>query len=327
MQGLFGRFGKKNQTVVSPPNFRESSTPSPADIEFDEFPITGRFEDDDEETNWDDVEALDNPNEIVYPQPIVAAKPPNPTTVPDLEDWDEALPAATVKNSNTQEARRGKNLATPPHDRTWQDDPSKAVSSHKRADPAKSTPRWIEQSLGFWSGILEQFRRILPAPVRQLSDALLTGVVVIFLTVVIWFIDGVLATKTPSAIVTNPTAPISAQPNPKNITEIDDLITSPEQAFIDAIQTQLNDITSQYPDDIIQTLQVDFPRDRAIVRLNPVWYLIGDAQQDLVTDRMWLQAKANHFSKLELQDAQGHSIARSPVVGQHMVILKRRQSY
>jgi hypothetical protein len=41
---------------------------------------------------------------------------------------------------------------------------------------------------------------------------------------------------------------------------------------------------------------------------------------------MWLQAQANHFTKLEVQDAQGNSIARSPVVGQHLIILQRRQS-
>jgi hypothetical protein len=66
---------------------------------------------------------------------------------------------------------------------------------------------------------------------------------------------------------------------------------------------------------------------QSIVQLNPVWYLIGDEQQDRVTDRMWLQARANHLTKLELRDGDGNSIARSPVVGQHMVILQRRQSY
>lgn len=102
---------------------------------------------------------------------------------------------------------------------------------------------------------------------------------------------------------------------------------STEQEFIEAIETQLSDITNKYPDDIIHALQVDSDRNLAIVQLNPVWYLIIDEQQDRVTDRMWLQARANHLTKLELRDGDGNLTARSPVVGKHMVILQRRQSY
>ncbi len=326
MQGLFGRFGKKNSTVAAPPTFQPNREPSQADIEFDEFPITGGA-DDDEETNWDDFESIAD-NTIAYPQPIVPVKPPTETTTPDLDDWDEALPAATVKNSNTQEVRRGKKLLeasssvgnnSPTASPTL---PQQNPTTENRSD-AKAASSAIDRSIGFWTAMLQQFRRILPLPIRQLSDAILTAIVVIFLTVAIWCVDGILATPPQPQVFTTPAAPAPTQTNGAGVRSS----ISPEQAFIDAIQTQLSDITSQYPDDMIQALQVDFPRDLAIVRLNPVWYLIGDDQQDLVTDRMWLQAKANHFSKLELQDAQGHSIARSPVVGQHMVILQRRQSY
>lgn len=318
MQGLFGRFGKKNSTVVSSPSRQPNRDLSQADIEFDEFPVSGGA-DDDEETNWDDFETLAD-STTTYPQPIVPVKPPSAPTTPDLEDWDEALPAATVKNSNTQEVRRGKD-PTAPTAPTQRTDNTSTVRQRDNTLKSTSTPSLVDRSIGFWTAMLYQFRQILPLPIRQLSDALLTAIIVVLVTVTIWFVDGILAAPRQPQIVTTP-APIQT-----NLDNRVSLQTSPEQAFIDAIQTQLSDITSQYPDDIIQTLQVNFPRDLAIVRLNPVWYLIGDAQQDLVTDRMWLQAKANHFSKLELQDAQGNSIARSPVVGQHMVILQRRQSY
>jgi hypothetical protein len=319
MQGLFGRFKKQNATVVSSPNFRPTNESSQVDIEFDEFPITGGT-DDDEETNWDDFESIAD-STIAYPQPIVPVKPPVIPPAPDLDDWDEALPAATVKNSNTQEVRRGKNRVAPITSESMPIDRAATVPSNHNRPNSKPAPSLTERAIGFWTAILQQFRRILPLPIRQLSDALLTAIVVAIVTIAIWFVDGILAAPSQPQIITMPTTPVAIQTG-ASIGQI-----SPEQAFIDAIQTQLSDITSQYPDDIIQTLQVDLPRDLAIVRLNPVWYLIGDAQQDLVTDRMWLQAKANHFSKLELQDAAGHSIARSPVVGQHMVILQRRQSY
>jgi hypothetical protein len=323
MQGLFGRFGKKQPPAVSPPDFFATSQPTTADIEFDEFPITSRFEDD-EETNWDDVETLvdrDSPQErlrqrVAYPQPIVPVAPAVP---PELdEDWDEALPAATVKNSNTQEARRIKSDRQPSSGELGQS--QSTIPIPNRANLHNSTLSPTAKAIGFWTAIIQLFRRMLPPPIRQLSDALLTAILAIGLTVTIWFVDGWLATPAQSPVVMTPPAPIVTQPT-STVAPSD-----PEQAFIDAIQAQLNDITSQYPDDIIDTLQVDLLRNLAIVRLNPVWYTIDDDQQDRLSDRMWLQARSNHFGKLELQDPTGQTIARSPVVGQHMVVLQRRQS-
>jgi hypothetical protein len=326
MQGLFGRFGKQQQSVVSPPDLFATSEPPTTDIEFDEFPVTSRFEDD-EETNWDDVETLvdrDSPQErlrqrVAYPQPIVPVVPPA-APEPD-EDWDEALPAATVKNSNTQEARRSRlDRSSPSSSDLWQERDPTSIGISDRANPRNSTLSPTATAIGFWTAIIQLFRRILPPPIRRLSDALLTAILAIGLTVAIWFVDGWLAAPAQTPVVMTPSVPSVAQPRP-TAQPID-----PEQAFIDAIQAQLNDLTSQYPDGIIQTLQVDLPRDLAIVRLDPVWYTIDDRQQDRLSDRMWLQARANHVSKLELQDPTGQTLARSPVVGQHMVVLQRRQS-
>ena len=331
MQGLFGRFGKKNpeQPVVSPANPRSNSTRSQTEIDEREFPSASRF-DDDEETNWDDAETLaDENNPVVYAQPIVpvVVTPPVNTT-PDLEDWDEALPAATVKNSNIQEVRRGKNpVPVAQGEDIWADDlPNQAFASSSNLHPdSSSSPSRVDRAIGFWAASLQQFRRLLPAPMRQLSDAILTAIVVMLVTVGIWFVDGFFVPGVDPSVAIPPATPVVTQPNFSPAVAAS--AGSPEQAFIEAIQTQLSEITSQYPDDIIQTLQVDIARDRLVVQLNPIWYLISDDRQDRVTDKMWLQAKATHFTKLEIQDANGVSIARSPVVGQHMIILQRRQSY
>ncbi len=321
MQGLFGRFGKKQPPAGSPPDFFATSEPPTADIEFDEFPVTSRFEDD-EETNWDDVETLVDPDRVAYPQPTVPVAPAVPPAPLNLdEDWDEALPAATVKNSNTQEARRIKpDRPSPPSGELGQEQNTPPIPTVNRTNPRNSTLSPTATAIGFWTAIVQLFRRILPPPIRQLSDALLTAILAIGLTVAIWLVDGWLAAPAQTPVVTTPTTPIVAQPT-STVAPID-----PEQAFIDAIQAQLDDITSEYPDGIIHTLQVDLPRDLAIVRLNPVWYTINDNEQDRLSDRMWLQARANHFSKLELQDPTGQTIARSPVVGQQMVVLQRRPS-
>ena len=163
-------------------------------------------------------------------------------------------------------------------------------------------------------------RQVLPAPLRQLSDLILTAIVVLLVTVGIWFIDGFFVPGSDPAIAHLPAPVITTQPNSNAA-----IIGSPEQTFIDAIQHQIGDLTSQYPDEMIQTLDIDVNHDRLIVQLQPIWYLMSDDRQNLVTNEMWLQAKANHLSKLEVQDSQGNSIARSPVVGREMIILQRRQ--
>ncbi len=332
MQGLFGWFGKKKQPLpdISPASFRRKS-PAQSSSDDREFPITSNF-DDDEETNWDDAESVtDERNAIIYAQPIVTAVTPSSTfTKPDLDDWNEALPAATVKSNNIQEVRRGQNPAPIiANEDIWADQGTGSnVESSDRANATlqkqvstkRSTLNPVEQAIGLWSVTLQQLRRILPAPIRQLSDAILTGLVVAIVTVTIWFVDGFFVPGIDPAVANSPTIPISAS------TRNTPVSPSPEQELITAIQSQLSEITSQYPDDIIQTLQIDVDRDRLTVQLNPIWYLISDDRQNSVTDRMWQQAQSNHFNKLEIQDSQGLAIARSPVVGKHMIILQRRQS-
>lgn len=345
MQGLFGRFGKKQpeQPAVSAAYSRYNSTQSQTEIDDREFPSANRF-DDDEETNWDDAETLADENSpIVYAQPIVPVVAPLPiSTTPDIEEWDEALPAATVKNSNIQEVRRSKKTpvlttSTPQNEDVWDDNlPSRNFSASSGVDPTPAKSSQVvgiasleeNRAIGLWNTLLQQFRRLLPTPLRQLSNAILTAIVVMLVTVSIWIIDGLFVLGVDPVVANQPTAVVSTPA---------DVVTgsngSPEQAFIEAIQSQLSDITSQYSDDLIQTLSVDIAggaspvenRNLLIVQLNPSWYQISDSEQDRITDRMWLQAKANKFSKLEIQDAQGVSIGRSPVVGNHPIILQRRQ--
>jgi hypothetical protein len=359
MQGLFGRFGKQQPEQSPSPisnsrQNRQSPSPNNKFADFDDrdwdnsatgdspeerlrqrdFPIASRFDTDDEETNWDDAEASDNENNPLVPridratgyaQPTVTVvESQNVANLDDLDDWAEALPAATVKNSNIQESRRGKNFTPiPPNEDLWDDNPldaqarSTVTATGKSVGTAATTQ--LNRAVGLWTATLQQFRRILPAPIRQLSDAILTGIVVLFVTVAIWFVDGFFMPGIDRAAPNLPAA------QPAAVNAIDSpAVISPEQVFIEALETQISEITSQYPDDLIQTLNVDTTSDRLLVRLNPVWYTLDDDRQNSLADRMWLQAQTNHFTKLEIQDNQGVSIARSPVVGKHPIILQRR---
>jgi hypothetical protein len=358
MQGWFGRFGKNSpppstanensrqqrqrpQSEIDDRSTWENSTPEERD-----FPISS-FDTDDEETNWDDIETEGNESnpivprferQVAYSQPIAPVVPP-PTkfTTSDLDDWDEALPAPTVKNSNIQESRRGKNLQPEfLKEDLWDDDtdtPSTATipSGNLNFDPTASSRSEKANQFdlrGSRTRVLAQFRRFLPAPIRQFSDAILIALVVAIVTVGIWFVDGFFVPSKTHVVATTPSAPLAPT---SEIPAIPPTATAspqidPDLAFVAAIQTQLSEITSQYPDEIVRSIAIDLTRDRLIVRLDPLWYTIDEQQQNSLTDRMWLQAQANHFTKLEIQDSQGIAIARSPVVGKHPIILQRRQS-
>jgi hypothetical protein len=369
MQGLFGRFGKQQPEPASPQNGNprqnlQSAAPTDMFADFDDrdwdnpaardspeerlrqrqrdFPIASQFDTDDEETNWDDAEVSDNDNNpltrspnrrIDYAQPqITVIESPNVSNSSDLDDWAEALPAATVKNSNIREARRGQKVVPiSPNEDLWDDIhldsqelTSRSTSSTTgNSSSTKSTP--VNRAVGLWASILQQFRRFLPGPLQQLSDAILTATAILFVTVGIWFVDSLFMPGIESMIAKPPAAPVAVLPD-SPIATSPAVVVSPEQAFIEALETQISEITSQYPDDLVQTLDVDPDSDRLLVKLNPVWYSLDDDRQNSLADRMWLQAQANHFTKLEIQDSQGVSIARSPVVGKHPIILHRRLS-
>jgi hypothetical protein len=328
MQGLFGRFGKKAPPPgVSSPNYRiDRSRDRFDEVDLPEYPSAASFEDDDEETNWADAEELENGNNpILRPQRVVPAVAPPSATTPDPDEWDEALPAATVKNSNRQEARRGKQpIAAPSDEEIWDEDlPNPTFSSPEPPTTTKTaTAEPMDRMVGLWTATIAQFRRILPARLRRLSDPILTAIVIALVTITIWVIDSLALPGVEPSVATAPSIPVATQPN-SPITTTPQI--SPEQAFVEAIQTQLAELTSQYPDNLVQTLQVDLAHDRLIVRLAPVWYTLDDARQNEIVDRMWTQARSNNFSKLELQNIEGRSLARSPVVGREMIILQRHQ--
>ncbi len=319
IQGLFGR-SKQPATSEASQNYRPRERS--ADPEFDAsiYPSVARF-DDDEETNWDDVETAENENNpLVRPQqPVPAITPPTSPTIPDPEDWDEALPAATVKNSNIQAARRIKVTAQPLNDDVWDDDASELSFSTANPPPSEPTADPTSQAIGLWTATVGQVSRLLPNSLRRFAVPILTAIVVALVTVTIWFIDGFTLPGS-NSVATAPVANQSGQPNPA-IPQV-----SPEQTFIEAIQTQFAELTSQYPEHLVQSLAIDFQHDRAIVQLDPIWYTLDAERQDALIERMWDQTQTNQFTQLEIQDTDGKTIARSPVVGKQMIVLQRQQS-
>lgn len=187
----------------------------------------------------------------------------------------------------------------------------------------------------FWDTVLAKVRALLPQAWNQklsdwgLTSAIATIVVVILLTTV------VLLPKTPAQVAKAPPNTIEAPPElkapeppqpievtPPPIPELPEL--TPEQNLIAAIQNQVTKVTERYGNGLIQSIEANFPGSRLVVKVGDDWYSLKPAQQDKLADEILRRSNELDFSKLEITDPEGTLLARSPVVGSNMVILKRQ---
>ena len=184
-----------------------------------------------------------------------------------------------------------------------------------------------------WDAILNRLRAFLPEALSQkLSDWALTGiltgtVVAVLLTSVLLF------ARQPPQIAQVPSAEIEAPPVLKapaaeksiEVVPVPEptLELTPEQGLIAAIQTQVDQITSQYAEGLIQTIEANFTGSRLTVQVSGDWYNLKPYRQTKLANEMLRRSQELDFRKLELIDPQGTRLARSPVVGQEMVILQR----
>ncbi len=96
-----------------------------------------------------------------------------------------------------------------------------------------------------------------------------------------------------------------------------------EQIAIAKIQTQVSEVANQYGESLLGSVQTNFKRGRLIVALNDGWYKLEPSQQtQLVTD-LQTRSQSLNFKKLFVADAQNHLIARTPVTGSEVVILRQ----
>jgi len=133
----------------------------------------------------------------------------------------------------------------------------------------------------------------------------------------------VVTTPTPGIIApAELTAPKSAQPI--KLAPPPAPVLTPEQSLVATIQKQVAEVTSQYANGLIQSIQANFPSSRLQVKVTNDWYELSSEQQDKLATEMFGRAKELDFSKLEIADLEGNLLARSPVVGAKMVILQRK---
>lgn len=213
-----------------------------------------------------------------------------------------------------------------------------------------------------WDWVLEKVRDLLPESVEeQLSDGLLTGILGGLIAVIVVGTIAFSGGEKPETVAQTPEvtppriekpAPVEQPaPEPKAIEELPPEITAPtppkpvivpqpkpkfslpftqpkltpEQSLIAAIQEQVAAITDRYANGLISSIQANFFSGALTVTVSPEWYILEQPQQNELANEVLARSRQLDFTKIEILDEKGKMVARSPVVGQEMVIFKRTQ--
>ncbi|GCL49306.1 hypothetical protein NIES3804_08600 [Microcystis aeruginosa NIES-3804] len=199
----------------------------------------------------------------------------------------------------------------------------------------------FEQVEGWWTAILNKIRRLLPGGISEkipdwLITGLLTGSLVTILLVAVISLPkntGEIAENMPEPspspaageiIATPPELTAPEAPIPVPITKAKPRLT-PEQSLVAAIQQEITDLTTRYPTGIISTVEADFLASRLVVILGDNWYGLEASQQDKLANSVFQRCQSLDFRRLEMKDNEGILLARSPVVGDRVVIVNRTQ--
>ena len=115
------------------------------------------------------------------------------------------------------------------------------------------------------------------------------------------------------------------QPKPVKISPPPTEKLTPEQILIASIKEKLSDISNQYADGLIQSIKANFAGSSLLVKIGDDWYKLNENRQTQLVEEIQNRAKDLDFSKLLITDTENQILARSPVIGEKMIILKRRQ--
>lgn len=173
----------------------------------------------------------------------------------------------------------------------------------------------------------------LPKKKGKFSGFLLFGIValiVITLIAVSYFVlpklEFTIAQETPKTEqpeITSEIPPELITPElPQKVKTITpELELTPEQGLIAAIKQEITAIKNQYVEGLVISIEPNFMASRLIVKVSNNWYELEQSNQGSIADDIFREAQKLDFKKLEIIDIQGKIVARSPVVGNNMIIL------
>jgi hypothetical protein len=197
---------------------------------------------------------------------------------------------------------------------------------------------------GWWGKNLLQIRGFLPSSISDsLPDSILTGILATLAVVFVFISINLLpsfpiappqvsnTTDTPSEVAESP-APTTELPtieitpetqnSPKEKIKPIPLELTPEQSLVASIQEQVAEITDRYSAELISAIEADFYGGRLLITVTNKWQELRIGRQEKLANEMLDRSHRLDFKKLEIIDRDRRVLARSPVVGNKMVLLQ-----
>jgi hypothetical protein len=225
-------------------------------------------------------------------------------------------------------------------------------------------PVWQKAVLPLWMKGINLLRTRLPEPLAQeLTDRFLTIAVISVLVAVYWFFSSLTGGKpaaakqptfskpTATPIITRRPVAKPAQPLPKSAPTIaakpippaaKPLAPSkptarpsqtparppsvPLKPALDLaeVQTQLSGAVANVDPDLIASVRSLESNHRLQATLGEKWFGLSVPAQNQVAQALWEKSQTLKFETFELRDDLGDLVARSPVVGSKVIVLKRK---
>lgn len=152
-------------------------------------------------------------------------------------------------------------------------------------------------------------------------------------------IDDSSVKETPELLSPVPQGKTSSNSDKKQIVETKQQIKqqknpalTPEQTLVAIVENQISGAiadlhektqSESFSSKLINSVQADFASSTLTLKISDDWYSLEHPQQNKLAAEILERSKELDFSHLEITDSKNKLIARNPVVGNEMIIIKR----
>lgn len=91
----------------------------------------------------------------------------------------------------------------------------------------------------------------------------------------------------------------------------------------DSIRDRLAQFGDRYGEDLIRSVDANFAASLLKVEVGDEWYELEGSNQNRFANQLFQKVRSLDFTRLEMCDKDGKTIARNPVVGSEMILFNR----
>lgn len=223
----------------------------------------------------------------------------------------------------------------------WENEPVAVPEPQPQATSTREALAWLKpvwrRGTASWRQVLAGIRTRIPAAAK-LSDGVLSGILLGGLVLLLTMFNSVrqpsVAAETPSEQPPVVETELMLEPElsddatlldaPPSQPEPSDLELDPaERDRMAELQTQLTTGSLSNGNGLVESVQADFKHNQLTINLTNGWYRLSAYEQEELANTFKQRSTAMTFDDVELRSPNGDLIARSPVVGDSMIILQR----